>query len=306
LEIRNLSIVQKTRDLVLDILFPISCLSCGCDDVWLCDKCLENLQTFSFQVCPKCERFIIDSGKICQTCKRATFKNKDFFLDALIVSAKYKENNLSRLVHFYKYNLIQDLRVPLGRIMTKAFLDNDLPLPDAIVPIPLHKHRLRWRGFNQSELLANYISENLTPGMEIPVFKDILIRKKYTTPQMKVRKYAERRTNIQGAFEFNYKVCHPELEFSLPAGRQGSNVIPAPAFARINSSGIQSLKLDSGSEAGMTMSNLLKNKEILLIDDIATTGATLNECAKVLKQNGAKKVFGIVLARQEISKKFVT
>jgi len=53
------------------------------------------------------------------------------------------------------------------------------------------------------------------------------------------------------AFQF-INICHPELEFSLPAGRQGSNVIPAPAFAKINSSGIQSSKLDSGSEAGMT------------------------------------------------------
>ena len=48
--------------------------------------------------------------------------------------------------------------------------------------------------------------------------------------------------------------------------------------------------------------DFLKNKRILLIDDIATTGATLFECAKVLKQNGAKKVFGAVLARQEFEK----
>ena len=43
-----------------------------------------------------------------------------------------------------------------------------------------------------------------------------------------------------------------------------------------------------------------KNKEILLIDDVATTGATLRECAKVLKENGAKKVYGAVIARQTI------
>ncbi|HEX7586089.1 MAG TPA: ComF family protein [Patescibacteria group bacterium] len=220
-----------------------------------------------FQVCPKCERFIIDSGKLCQSCKRTTLKNKDFFLDALAVAAKYRENNLSRVVHFYKYNLVQDLHIPLGRIMAKAFLDNSLPLPDLIVPVPLHPRRLRWRGFNQSELLANYISENLTPGMKIPVLNDLLIRKKHTTPQMKVRKYSERKENIQNAFALN-----PPLPSGERVGVRGK----------------------------------LKNKKILLIDDIATTGATLNECAKVLKNAGAKKVFGLVLARQEISKKSVT
>ena len=251
------------------------------------------MQVFLFQVCPKCERFIIESGKLCQTCKRATLKNKDFFLDALVVAAKYKENDLSRIVHFYKYNLVQDLHIPLGRIMTKSFLDSDLPLPDLIVPVPLHPRRLRWRGFNQSELLANYISENLTPGLEIPVLNNVLLRKKNTTPQMKVRKYSERKENIKNAFALSPD-CHPE--------RNGE-------FIRREVEGSTTKKLDFSRSLsrrmaglGMTKKDLLKNKKILLIDDIATTGATLNECAKVLKNSGAKKVFGVVLARQEIKK----
>jgi predicted amidophosphoribosyltransferase len=46
----------------------------------------------------------------------------------------------------------------------------------------------------------------------------------------------------------------------------------------------------------------IRSKKILLIDDIATTGATLLECGNLLKQNGAKEVFGAVIARQEIGK----
>ncbi len=41
----------------------------------------------------------------------------------------------------------------------------------------------------------------------------------------------------------------------------------------------------------------IKNKEIILIDDISTTGATLMEGAKILKQNGAKKIYGLVIAK---------
>lgn len=41
----------------------------------------------------------------------------------------------------------------------------------------------------------------------------------------------------------------------------------------------------------------LRQKEIILIDDITTTGATLKECAQILKNAGAKKVWGLVLAK---------
>ena len=43
--------------------------------------------------------------------------------------------------------------------------------------------------------------------------------------------------------------------------------------------------------------NKLTGREVLLIDDVCTTGATLNECAKVLKENGATKVIALVVAR---------
>ena len=41
----------------------------------------------------------------------------------------------------------------------------------------------------------------------------------------------------------------------------------------------------------------IKNKKVILIDDVFTTGATINECSKVLKQHGAKKVIGLVIAK---------
>jgi len=222
------------------------------------------MQIFLFQICPRCEKIIIESGRLCQSCRNQVSKNKDFFLDALVVSAKYKENNISKIIHTYKYNLVQDLYIPLGKIMIKALLDSNLPLSDVIIPIPLHKRRIRWRGFNQASHLAIYVSKNLTPGLEIPVLNDLLFRKNYTTPQMKIKKYAERKMNIRDAFDIN------------PYGTDNNCAIQ---ISRI------------------------KNKRILLVDDIATTGATLNECARILKSAGAKKVFGIVLARQEFRRK---
>lgn len=244
----------KIKQFTLDVLFPIVCLSCRKDDFWLCPECLEKIPILNFQICPKCEKIISEQGQLCQICKNRR-KKEPFYLDALVSSVKYGENNVSKMIHLFKYNFIPDLSAPLGKILTKGLLKSDLPLPDFIAPVPLHPLRLRFRGFNQANLLAKEISRNLTPGFEIPVLSDLLIRKKHTQPQMKIKKYAERQKNIKNSFAIN------------------------PAFLK-----------------------KIKNKQILLIDDVATTSATLLECAKILKNNGAKKVFAGVIARQEFKK----
>ncbi len=45
----------------------------------------------------------------------------------------------------------------------------------------------------------------------------------------------------------------------------------------------------------------IQDKRIFLVDDVFTTGATMEECARVLKNAGAKNVFGVVIAREEIN-----
>ena len=189
------------------------------------------------------------------------------------MATKYKESGLDKLVHLYKYRFIEDLHVPLGKILVKIVSESELPIPDIIIPVPLHKRRLRWRGFNQAELLANYLSENLAPGFAIPVFSNLIVRQKYTPPQMKIGKYADRQKNMQDAFRINASSISlsPFLRRDVPVGQRGK-----------------------------ALQNFLNGKTFLLVDDIATTGATLFECAKILKQNGAKKVFAAVIARQEM------
>lgn len=248
--IKNLKL--KIKNFLLDTLFPISCLTCGKNDTWLCPECFSKIKLLSAQICPYCEKNTTDKGKICSVCREKFLeKTVTIPLDSLIVTSSYKENNIASLVHLFKYNFVQDLSFPLGKLSIKALLQNNAPLPDLIIPIPLHPRRLRWRGFNQSELLASYISENITPGFSIPVFFDLVKRNRYTKPQMKVKSYQERQKNISNIFEINIR-------------------------------------------------SDISGKNILLVDDIATTGATLFECGKVLKQNGAKSVQGLVIARQEM------
>jgi competence protein ComFC len=137
--------------------------------------------------------------------------------------------------------------------MLQSLVKSDFPIPHIIIPVPLHKRKLRYRGFNQSQLLANAISDNLAPPIKIRT-ADILERKKYNPAQMEIKNYQKRIENVKNIFSLR------------------------PDFDKI----------------------MLRNKIVLLVDDIATTGATLQECTKVLKENGVKKVFAVVAARQMI------
>lgn len=267
-----LSFLEKLRTLALDTLFPIFCVSCRKEGEWICPECLEKINMLDSQVCPYCEKVITENGVICPRCKNS-FSNKKISvpLDALLVSAKYKENDLAKIIHLFKYSFARDLSVPLGKLIASCFSKNTLPLPDIIVPIPLHPRRLRWRDFNQSELLAQHLCQNLAPGLEIPLGNKILRRKRFTQPQMKIKNYSQRKENLKNAF-----AIYPVRKFSSPTRETNRDIGSFDKF----------------------FSNGVKNKTILLVDDVCTTGSTLLECAKILKQNGARKVFGAVIARQ--------
>jgi len=114
---------------------------------------------------------------------------------------------------------------------------------DLIVPVPLHPDRLRWRGFNQSLVLARAIGR----ARQLTVDPFVLERIRPTVSQTQLS-ISERRANVRGAFAV---------------------VAPEP----------------------------LEEKRVLLIDDVYTSGATVEECAKVLYRAGATVVDVFTLAR---------
>ncbi|MCX6761393.1 MAG: phosphoribosyltransferase family protein [Candidatus Moranbacteria bacterium] len=258
------SVLEKINTFFLDALFPIACLACGKKDVWLCEKCVGTFSLSSFQLCPYCEYAITENGKICERCKKQQFEKNSYLpLSALICATDYQR--IAKFVHLFKYNFVIDLGAPLGKIIAKALQKNNLPLPDLIIPIPIHKRKLKWRGFNQAEILANSVSQNLTPGLPLPVRTDLVFRQKKTKVQMKIKNYHERLANLRDAFAIR------------PARNTTHSVAGGPQAE-----------------------NTISGKKILLIDDVATTGATLFECAKILKAAGAKEVTGAIIARQKI------
>lgn len=85
-----------------------------------------------------------------------------------------------------------------GRLLSQLMLDTcaDADRPDALLPIPLHRGRLRERGYDQALELAAPLAREL----RIPLRPDLLLRARNTAPQSRQRHAAERRSNLRGAF----------------------------------------------------------------------------------------------------------
>ncbi|HHL43881.1 MAG TPA: ComF family protein [Hellea balneolensis] len=122
---------------------------------------------------------------------------------------------------------------------------NMLQSADYLVPVPLHRKRLRMRKFNQSALL----SRKLAKYANIPYRTDILARSK-NTPSQGGQSYLGRARNVSGAFK----------------------VMPGAGHK-------------------------VKNVHIVLVDDVYTTGATLNACARTLRKAGARQIDVLTLMR---------
>ncbi len=239
------SFFAHAKKQVLDTLFPLLCLGCGTRGAFICPRCQRKLPVRLEQNCPTCLR-ITPNGHRCFHCR----DHNPSALDGLFVASSYHGSFLPRAIHTWKYRFIPEIAHELGQFLVSTLQNSALPLPDALLPVPLHPRRLRFRGFNQSELLARELAQSLTPGLEMPLLTDVLLRTRFTKPQMKTDSREERLLNLQNAFA----------------------LAPDKAVT-------------------------IKGKALWLIDDVATTGTTLEECARVLKAHGARFVYGIVLAR---------
>lgn len=108
----------------------------------------------------------------------------------------------------------------------------------ALIPVPLHPTKLRERGFNQSERIADMLISTTNGSSTV---ENLLIRQVYTQTQTRLN-YAERHRNVKNAFAL------------------------APDTV------------------------LIPDKQYILVDDVFTTGSTLNACARILRDAGATRL----------------
>lgn len=198
-----------------------------------CYFCRQNVQIIEQFICDDCRAYLEEV-------------HKEVDMDSIYMEKAYYALIYSRLardmVKDFKFHGKSYLYRPFGEIMMETIKEHSIHNNIHIIFfVPSHRRKEAIRGYNQSELLAKYISKSFN----IPMSNNNLIKTKHTKDQNKLSKQ-DRLTNLDKVF-----------------------------------------KLKNRDE--------VKDKNILLIDDIITTGTTMIQCAKILIENGAKEVRGLAL-----------
>lgn len=211
-------------------------------------KSFKNLVFESENTCLFCRGNTANAnGYICNFCMDSIeIVNRQIDIHSPYIDRVYYACIYNRFIrenlHSFKFEGKPYLYKAFGEILLIAIDEIKLEERiDAIIYVPMHRRKEAQRGYNQSELLAEFVADNL----DMPLLKNHLFKRKLTTEQNKLNRL-DRLTNLKDSF-----------------------TIKTP--------------LD------------LKDKEILLIDDIITTGSTMEECAKTLREAGTKNIYGLAL-----------
>lgn len=209
---------------ILDIIFPVHCLSCGKGGADLCLKCISES--------PAAER---ESAKW------------------IFPLYEYRHPPIKKAIWLLKYKGKKRLASIFAEALYGRILEElaDLSVMEnfcepVLIPIPLSNKRYRERGFNQAELICQKLIE-LDNNINFKLEKDVLIKRKDGKHQAHIENRRERLKNIIGSFS------------------------------------VKNMEK-------------IKNRNIILIDDVTTTGATLTETKKMLKESGARKIIAFTVA----------
>jgi ComF family protein len=178
--------LRSFYDAILDFIYPPLCLSCRRllqrGGEYVCPDCWNSIQIAS----EESPLFIETAGKL------AVSGAVDGLVSLYVFE---KEGVFQVIVHNLKYAGVQALGLELGRRLGKIVVESGI-CADAIIPIPLHRRKIRERGYNQAEIIGRGVSE--VSG--IPMRTDLVCRKKYTKTQT-LLSLNERRENMEEAFE---------------------------------------------------------------------------------------------------------
>ena len=204
----------------------------------MCPGCNQRINELQSGICPDCWEQMIPLSPL-----EIQAKQVPEHLEAVFPVFNFGPL-IQNLIHALKYQGYKSLGIALGKsagIQVRPMIPTDSDT--ALIPIPLHPIKLRERGYNQSD----YIADGFARSLQLPVRKGILGRIKNTVTQTQLTA-EERRQNMQDAFAVKK---HADL----------TNV-----------------------------------KNVILIDDVLTTGSTMNAAAEVLKKVGIQRIYGLTIA----------
>ena len=182
------------------ILYPKVCLSCkkklGAEakDGFICSQCRGKIKKNLPPFCISCGRQLEKrwfAKNICPSCQK-----KKLHFDRAFSPCVY-DGVIKDLIHEFKYNGKDYLGRSLSRLMIEFIKEYALPMDclDLIVPVPLHKVRLREREFNQAQILSGYIAREF----DKKILEGALIRNRHTKTQTELEEN-QRLLNVQNSF----------------------------------------------------------------------------------------------------------
>lgn len=224
---------------LLSFLYPRRCVIC--DEVveernsYICQECEKEIVYIKEPHCMKCGKHLKEDSEYCNDCKNTThhyIQGSALYDYGSVSDAIFRLKNSGRIEYadFFAQELYRYKKDWLRAIK-----------PDAFLPVPIHKARMRSRGYNQAEELAYRLSRYT----DIPVRNDFIIRTK-NTGALKDLTYTERQNNLKKAFKM--------------------------------------------------VKNDVKLNTIVIIDDIYTTGSTIDEMARTIHQKIPCEVYFLALA----------
>jgi ComF family protein len=206
----------------------------------ICSDCFSKIRWIEPPFCSICGTPFASKAADSHACGPCAKKRKYFTMARAL---GYYEGSLQEAIHRWKYEGKTTLNPLFGEWMAVGLNRHWNPDSlDLVIPVPLHRGRLRQRGFNQALLLATELSRR----SGIPYRKRVLQKKNPTLPQVSLSG-VEREKGVRGSFHL---VRREEVE----------------------------------------------GRSVLLVDDVYTTGATVNECSKILLAGGAARVDVLTLA----------
>ena len=215
--------LKRAWDALLVLVYPrrAVCMGCGTRSGfprdWLCETCRENLAS----------RWV-GAGRVPEG---GLFDGAAY--------GYYYGGPASGLVRHLKYQSVTRLSGLMAKSMADAYAFIEPTGADGLVPVPMHRKRLRQRGFNHAELLA----KDTGAILGLPVVN--AVERTRNTRQQARLSGVERRNNLEGAF---------------------------------------------------ALAGDVRGRRLVLVDDVCTTGATANACARLLREGGAEAVYLLCFA----------
>ena len=170
---------------------PIHCIGCGEEGEFLCSSCAATLPRMKAPYCTICS----DPGVTgaCLACREQTRFSTDHLSG--IRSPYLMEGLVREGVHAFKYRNYKVAAPRFAQLLSEYLVKNPLP-GDVLVPVPLHRKKLRERGYNQALLLARKLSKHI----DVTVEERLLVRTRNSPSQARAADGAQRTANTAGAF----------------------------------------------------------------------------------------------------------